>query len=140
MRENSRSEDSYITHDIIPILSEYGYPGIGDFKEVRIKEVPWYRPSGGIGGKMDVVYYHNGEPILLVEAKKEHKTHESALKEAKTYIWYFPVSEKEYAPSGRAPKYIATTVGNEIKFYKHRYDTENGHPVQHSDLIERIIP
>ena len=45
-----RSEDSYVFHNIIPLLSKLGYPGIGDDERVKIKEVPIYRPSGGIAG------------------------------------------------------------------------------------------
>lgn len=140
MRSNKRSEDSYIVHDIIPLLSEYGYPGAGDPVRVKIKDVPWFRPSGGIGGHMDIVYYHNGEPILLVEAKRKHKTHKFALEEAETYLRNFPTNKKEYAPNGKAPTYIATTVGYEIKFYKHRYGIKKGQIAQYADSIEGIIP
>lgn len=114
-----RSEDSYIFHDIIPLLSRFGYPCIGDDKRVKIKEVPIYRPSGGkSGSNIDIVYYHNGEPLLVIEAKRKHKSHEAALKQAQNYIKNFPKDNKTYAPTGRAPEYIATTVGRDIKFYK----------------------
>ncbi|MCL4418023.1 MAG: SAM-dependent methyltransferase [Actinobacteria bacterium] len=114
-----RSETSYIVHDIIPIFTKFGYPKAGDHERVKINDVPIYRPSGGRSGStMDIVYYHSGEPLLLIEAKRKHKSHESALKEAQNYIKNFPRDNKTYAPSGRAPEYIATTVGREIKFYK----------------------
>ncbi len=120
---SERSETSYIVHDIIPLFTKLGYPGAGDHERVKTNDVPIYRPSGGRSGSaIDIVYYHSGEPILLVEAKRKHKSHESALKEAQNYIRNFPIDDKHYAPSGRSPRYIATTVGREIKFYHHRFD------------------
>lgn len=118
-----RSEASYILHDIVPLFVKYGYPGAGDPERVKVNDVPTYRPSGGrSGATMDIVYYHNGEPLLLVEAKSSHKSHDSALKEAQNYIRNFPEDDKRYAPSGRSPRYIATTVGREIKFYHHHFE------------------
>lgn len=123
-----RSEPSYIVHDIIPLFTKLGYPGAGDHERLKINDVPIYRPSGGRSGStMDIVYYHNGEPILLVEAKRKYKSAEAALNEAQNYIRNFPVDDKHYAPSGRPPRYIATTVGREIKFYHHRFEvSKNG--------------
>jgi len=113
-----RSEDSYIFNDILPFLASYEYP-IHDSERVKIKEVPIFRPSGKRSGSSpDIVYYHNGEPVLLVEAKAKHKTHEKALKEALVYLRNFPIDHEEYAPSGLPPKILATTVGTDIKFYK----------------------
>lgn len=118
-----RSEASYILHDIVPLFVKYGYPGAGDPERVKVNDVPTYRPSGGrSGATMDIVYYHNGEPLLLVEAKSSHKSHDSALKEAQNYLRNFPEDDKRYAPSGRSPRYIATTVGREIKFYHHHFE------------------
>lgn len=117
------SEASYITHDIIPLFAKYGYPSTGDRENVKVNDVPVYRPSGGRSGStMDIVYYYNGEPLLLVEAKREKRSHEKALEEAENYLRNFPVKDKKYALSGRQPRYIATTVGREIKFYHHRFD------------------
>jgi type I restriction-modification system DNA methylase subunit len=119
---SERSETSYIVHDIIPLFTKFGYPKAGDHERVKINDVPIYRPSGGKSGStMDIVYYHSGEPLLLIEAKRKHKSHESALKEAQNYIKNFPKHNKTYAPSGRAPEYIATTVGRDIKFYKNLF-------------------
>ena len=135
-----RSEASYIVHNIIPLLTKYGYPAPGDpdgHNRVRINDVPVYRPSGGRSGStMDIVYYHAGEPILLVEAKSDQKSHETALREAQNYLRNFPVADKEYAPSGRAPLYIATTVGREIRFYRNRYQVENDQLLQISEPVE----
>lgn len=121
-----RSESSYIVHDIIPLLTKLDYPGAGDHERVKINEVPIYRPSSGRNGStMDIVYYHNGEPLLLVEAKREHRSHDAALGEAETYLRNFPTKDKKFAPTRRPPRYIATTVGREIKFYNHRFEVSD---------------
>lgn len=134
---SKRSEDSYVVHNIIPLLAKIGYPGAGDHERVRIKDVPIYRPSGGIAGTMDIVYYHNGEPLLLVEAKSNHKTHHVALKEAENYLRNFPVKDKKFALSGRPPRYIATTVGRDIVFWQHRFEvTDDGFLKQISESID----
>lgn len=123
-----RSEASYIAHNVIPLFAKYGYPGVGDHERVKINEVPIYRPSGGRSGStMDIVYYYSREPVLLVEAKRENRSHEKALGEAENYLRNYPVKDNKYAPSGRPPRYIATTVGREIKFYHHRFEvSEDG--------------
>jgi len=113
----TRSESSYIVHDIIPLFKALGYPGAGDSERVKVNDVPVFRPSGGRSSStMDIVYYHNGEPLLIVEAKRKHKSHNAALREAQEYRKNFPVKKKEYAPSG---------VGNDIQFYKDIFIVEN---------------
>ncbi len=117
-----RSENSYINNDILPFLaSSFGYP-IHDAEKVKINDVPIFRPSGGRAGSIDIVYYHNGEPVLLVEAKTKHKSHEDALKEVLIYLKNFPINKLEFAPSGLPPKILATTAGKDIKFYKWKID------------------
>jgi SAM-dependent methyltransferase len=125
---SERSEASYIVHDVIPLFARYGYPSAGDRDHVKVNDVPVFRPSGGRSGStMDIVYYYSGEPVLLVEAKRENRSHEKALGEAENYLRNFPVKDNKYAPSGRPPRYIATTVGREIKFYHHRFEvSEDG--------------
>ncbi len=117
-----RSENSYINNDILPFLaSNLGYP-IHDAERVKINDVPIFRPSGGRAGFIDIIYYHNGEPVLLVEAKTKYKTHEAALEEELFYLKNFPIDKTEFAPSGLPPKILATTVGKNIKFYKWSID------------------
>ena len=118
-----QSENSYIANEVLPLLaSGFGYP-IHDSSRVKINDVPIFRPSGARSGStIDIVYYHNGEPVLLVEAKREHKSYEAALKQALDYLRNFPVDHKEFAPSGMPPKFLAITVGKEIKFYKWAID------------------
>lgn len=131
-----RSENSYINNDILPFLaSNFGYP-IHDADQVKINDVPIFRPSGGRAGSIDIVYYHNGEPVLLVEAKTKHKSHEAALKEVLVYLKNFPIDKAEFAPSGLPPKILATTVGKDIKFYKWSIDYSKPIPDFITDEIE----
>ncbi len=137
---NQQSENSYIANEILPLLaSSFGYP-IHDSDRVKINDVPIFRPSGGRSGStIDIVYYHNGEPLLLVEAKREHKSHEVALKEALDYLRNFPVNNREFAPSGIPPKFLATTVGKDIKFYKWSIDYSKPLPDFLTEDVE-ILP
>jgi len=131
-----RSESSYIINDILPFLaSNFGYP-IHDAERVKINDVPIFRPSGGRAGSIDIVYYHNGEPVLLVEAKTKHRSHEAALKEVLVYLKNFPIDKVEFAPSGLPPKILATTVGKDIKFYKWSIDYSKPIPDFITDEIE----
>jgi len=134
-----RSEADYIVNDIIPQFEELNYPPAGDSGRVKVNTVPIYRPSGGRSGStMDLVYYHNREPLLLVEAKRRNRTHEEALIEAKQYMLNFPVEDEDFAPSGRRPDYVVTTVGREIKFHKHWFEIEKNQPVQHTKEVSTL--
>lgn len=136
-----QSENSYINNDILPFLaSNFGYP-IHDAERVKINDVPIFRPSGGRSGStIDIVYYHNGEPVLLVEAKAENKTHEKALVQALRYLRDFPVDKKEYSVNGNFPKFVATTVEKNIKFYKWEIDYSKQVPDFKAKEIDDIIP
>lgn len=136
-----RSEDSFIIHNIIPLFAKLGYPSAGDNERIKVKEVPIYRPSGGRSGSTpDIVYYHhNGEPLLLVEAKREGESQQQAMEEAENYLRNFPVKDKRYAPSGRPPKYFAITIGREILFYQHRFEIEDGLLKQNSERIKNDL-
>lgn len=84
--QNTRSEDSHIFNDIIPALADYGYPHAGNSDQLKIKDI---RVRMGSTYKFpDVVYYHDGDPILLVEAKKH--SGEDALSQAFSYVKLFP--------------------------------------------------
>jgi len=134
-----RSENSYINNDILPFLaSNFGYP-IHDAERVKINDVPIFRPSGGRAGSIDIVYYHNGEPVLLVEAKAENISHEKALMQALKYLRDFPVDKKEYSINGNFPKFIITTVEKNIKFYKWEIDYNKQIPDFRAEEID-IIP
>ncbi|MFH1712811.1 MAG: N-6 DNA methylase [Candidatus Jacksonbacteria bacterium] len=135
-----RSENSYINNDILPFLaSNFGYP-IHDAERVKINDVPIFRPSGGRSGStIDIVYYHNGEPVLLVEAKTENKSHEKALIQALRYLRDFPVDKKEYSVNGNFPKFVATAVEKSIKFYKWEIDYGKQVPDFKAEAID-VIP
>jgi len=87
---------------------------------------------------MDIVYYHMGEPLLIVESKRKHKSHKAALREAQAYRKNFPVTEKGYAPSGKAPIFLATTVGDHIQFYKDIFIVKDNQLKQHAEPIEHL--
>src|SRR3989338_618391 len=131
-----RSENSYINNDVLPFLaSDFDYP-IHNDDRVKINDIPIFRPSGGRAGTIDVVYYHNREPVLLIEAKAKHKNHEAALKEALVYLKNFPSDKPEFAPSHRPPKFIATTVGKDIQFYKVEIDISKGYVEYEAEPIK----
>jgi len=141
-----RSESSHVVHDVVPIFETLGYPGAGDHERVKINDVPVLRPSGGrSGASMDVVYYHDGEPLVIVEAKRENKNHKTALKQAQRYRKNFPIEIREYATSGRAPVFLATVIGKDLKFYQDIFTVENNqlrqeakeiNPMKFADLVE----
>ncbi len=133
---DKRSENSYINNDILPFLaSNFGYP-IHDAERVKINDVPVYNASGGRGGSMDIVYYQNNIPLLLVEAKADHKNHIEALEQALRYLKNFPYARKEFSETGTLPKFLATTVGKNIKFYKWKFDYSNEIPEFATEEIE----
>lgn len=75
--KNLRPEISYLVQSILPFLStHYDYPDPEDYEHVKIDEVP-VRIGSSIK-KPDVVYYWDGVPVLLVEAKKEGKSENDA--------------------------------------------------------------
>lgn len=134
-----RSENSYINNDIIPFLnSNFGYP-IHDATKVRINDVPIFNPSGGRRGTMDIVYYKDGVPLLLVEAKSDNKSHDNALKQALSYLKDFPYNRKEFSETGTLPKFLATTVGAKPKFYKWSFDYSHEIPEFVTEEIE-VLP
>ncbi len=135
---SKRSEFSYIVHNVIPLFTKYGYPAAGNHERVRINDVPIYRASGGRSAStIDIVYYHNGKPVLLIEAKREGGSQKQALEEAENYLINFPVRDGIFAPTGERPCYFAITIGREVKFYKHRVEVfEDGQFVQVSEPID----
>lgn len=136
---DKRSENSYINNDILPFLaSNFGYP-IHDAEKVRINDVPVFNASGGRGGSMDIIYYQNNIPLLLVEAKRDHKNHIDALEQALRYLKNFPYNKKEFSETGTLPKFLATTVGKNIKFYKWAFDYSREVPEFTTEEIE-VLP
>jgi len=129
--QNNRSEDSYIINDILPAFADYGYPVAGDSENLKIKDIRIR--MGSTYKKPDVVFYADGVPVLLVEAKKENKSQSDAEEQAKSYIRNFPI--REYSRDGRPPQYAAVTIGKTIYFYKYEFDIN-----QYGAIIDRLEP
>lgn len=116
-----RPEISFLVQLILPELStNFNYPNPDDYEHIKIDEVPVR--IGSAVKHPDVVYYWDGVPILLIESKKEGKSEKDAQDQALSYVRNFPANDKNYSKDGRRPRFIATTVGKEIKFYAHRYE------------------
>lgn len=126
------SEDSYIFHDITVMFSEYGYPGQGDRERARIKEIPVK-----VGSKTyspDIVFYQEGHPVLIVEAKRKGKSEADSKAQAWSYLKCYPEDEK-WLPKGRKPKFIATAIGSDITFYRHEFEILGG---ELKESLERV--
>jgi len=130
--QNNRSEDSHIVNDILPAFADYGYPVAGDSENLKIKGDIRIR-MGSTYKEPDVVFYADGVPVLLVEAKKENKSQSDAEDQAKSYIRNFPI--EEYSRDGRPPQYAAVTIGRKIYFYKYEFDVN-----QYGAIIDRLEP
>ena len=129
-----RPEISYLVQFVLPFLStHYNYPNPEDYEHVKIDEIP-VRVGSGIK-KPDVVYYWDGVPILLIEAKKEGKSEADAQDQGLSYIRNFPVANKDYSIDGRRPRFVATTVGKDINLYVHRYALKGQ---DFKDWLERL--
>lgn len=131
---NNRSEDSYIFHDIIPALEQYGYPGAGQSEKLKIKDI---KIKVGSGWKeTDVVYYEGGDPILLVEAKKN--SGHDPLSQAFSYVKLFPAEEQ--SKNKVRPKYFATTEGKHVTGFYHyvpRFD-DRGELLEEYEKLDAI--
>lgn len=134
MSNNTQSEDSYIIHDIIPALESFGYPRAGQTDKIKIKDIKIR--IGSTYKYPDVVYYENGDPILLIEAKKT--SDKEALDQAFSYVKLFPYDE--YSKTKIRPKYFAITEGKHITgFYKYapKFD-ERGELQDEKELLSTI--
>jgi len=121
--EGQRPEISFLVQHVLPILSsQYDYPDPEDYEHVKIHEIPIR--IGSSVTKPDVVYYWDGVPVLLIEAKKGGKSELDACTQGLSYIRNFPVHNRAYSKDGRRPRFLATTVAKEINFYVHRYEIE----------------
>ena len=133
--KENRSEDSYIVNDILPAFADYGYPVAGDSENLKIKGDIRIR-MGSTYKEPDVVFYANGIPVLLVEAKREGKSQngrKDAEDQARSYIRNFPI--EKYSRDGRPPQYAAVTIGKKIYFYKYEFDIN-----QYGALIDKLEP
>ncbi len=143
MAKLKRAESSFIALDILDTLHAFGYPK--DSRHVKINTIPVLNATGRKIGNIDIVYYHGDEPVLLIESKREDRNPEKAKKQAQFYLNNFPSEEKEYCPSGKPPKYFATTVGKEIFFFRREYDKDFGKIIavetdflDYSELLKKL--
>jgi hypothetical protein len=126
----SRSEDSYIYHDILPSFADYGYPAAGDTENLKIKGDVRIR-MGATYKEPDVIFYAEGIPVLLVESKKPGKSLEAAEEQARSYIRNFPI--ERHSRDGRPPQYAAVTVGKVIFLYRYEKDIN-----KYGGIIDRL--
>ena len=128
---NKKSEDSFVIHNIIPVFSEYGYPGPGDEDNFKIKG-DIRIPMGSTTKEPDLVFYANGVPVLVVENKGKNKSKEKAKKQLKSYIRNFPI--KDHSVDGRPPEFGAVTIGKKIFFYKYKRDIN-----KHGGIEDKLV-
>jgi len=120
MADNQKQEIEYVIQDVLPIFSsQLGYPLPEDEKNTRIQSIP-VRVGSGIK-KPDVIYYHDGVPVFLIEAKRSGNL-EDAVNQALSYIRNYPVNE--YSRDGIKPRFFAVTVGKNYFFFAHRFEIE----------------
>lgn len=132
-RKYKRPEISFLVQTILPILSsQYGFSQPDDYEHTKIQEIPVR--MGGTIHKPDVVYYWDGVPVVLVEAKREDQSLKEAQGEALSYVKNFPTDER-YSKDGRRPKYVAITIGKEIKFYLTKFEV-----TPQGDFKDYLIP
>lgn len=142
MADNQKQEIEYVIQDVLPVFaSQLGYPLPEDEKNTRIQSIPVRIGSGT--KKPDVVYYHDGVPVFLIEAKRGGNL-EDAINQALSYIRDFPVDE--YSRDGIKPRFFAVTVGKNYFFYAHRFEIEKNNfkdwaekldvPISFTELLE----
>lgn len=142
MSDNQKQEIEYVIQDVLPIFAyQLGYPLPEDEKNTRIQSIPVRIGSGT--KKPDVVYYHDGVPVFLVEAKRGGNLND-AINQALSYIRNFPVNE--YSRDGVKPRFFAVTVGKNYFFYAHRFEIEKNNfkdwaeklevPITFTELLE----
>ncbi|MBI4669859.1 MAG: N-6 DNA methylase [Elusimicrobia bacterium] len=119
--------------NILPLMAaQYGFPAPEDEERVKINEIPVRIGSGT--KKPDTVYYHNGVPVFLIEAKKEGKSEEEAVDQALSYIRGFPV--KKYSKDGVKPRFFAVTIGKRVACYAHQFKIEGDNLKDWSEKLE----
>ena len=132
MPKNQKPEIAYLVQNILPLLTaQFGFPAPEDEERVKIDEIP-VRIGSGVK-KPDAVYYWNGAPVFLVEAKRDGKSEDDALDQALSYIRNFPVTR--YSKEGIRPRFFAVAVGGRIAFFEHRFEIEGNN---FKDWAERL--
>ena len=135
MADNQKQEIEYVIQDVLPIFtSQLGYPLPEDEKNTKIQSIP-VRIGSGIK-KPDVVYYHDGVPVFLIEAKRGGNLND-AINQALSYIRNFPVNE--YSRDGIKPRFFAVTVGKNYFFFAHRFEIEKNNFKDWAEKLENPI-
>lgn len=132
---NDRNEIELVIQNILPLLTRsYDFPDQEDHEHVKIQSIP-IRMGSGVK-KPDVVYYYDGIPVFLVEAKREGKSKDDAVQQALSYIRNYPVEahSKEYI----RPRFFAVTIGQAISFYTHKSELLESGTIK--DWYEEIAP
>ena len=139
-----KSEIEYVTQNILPLFSsQYDFPLPENEINVKIESIPVTMGSGI--KKPDVVYYHDGIPVFLIEAKKENESEKDAVEQALSYIRNFPT--QKYSKNNIRPRFFAVTIGKNVFFYAHRFEVaENNfkdwgekldNPISFSELLKQ---
>lgn len=132
---NPRNEIELVVQNVLPLLTRsYDFPDQEDHEHVKIQSIS-IRMGSGIK-KPDVVYYYDGIPIFLVEAKREGKSKDDAIQQALSYIRNFPVDD--YSRDYIRPRFFAVTIGKEITFYTHKNELLESGTIK--DWYEEIDP
>jgi hypothetical protein len=139
-----KPEIAYLIQNILPLFtSQFDFPSPEDEKNTKIDEIP-IRIGSSIK-KPDVVYYHSGIPVFLIEAKKDGKPEKDAVDQALSYIRNYPV--EEFSKNSFRPRFFAITIGKQVNFYAHRFEIEKnnfkdwaeklGSPIIFTELLEK---
>jgi type I site-specific restriction-modification system R (restriction) subunit len=108
-----RPEIAFLVQNILPLFaSQFDYPLPEDEQNTKIDEIP-IRIASSVK-KPDVVYYYDGFPVFLIEAKKEGKSIEDAVDQALSYIRNYPV--KTFSKNSVRPRFFAVTIGSKLFF------------------------
>ena len=132
MVDNKRSEISYLIQNILPLLaSQLCFPLPEDEENTKIDQIP-VRIASSVK-KPDVIYYWEGIPVFLIEAKRDNKSEKDAIDQALSYIKNYPINE--YSRDSIRPRFFAVTIGKQISFYAHRFEIEKNN---FKDWAERL--
>ncbi len=108
---NYKPEIAYLIQNVLPLLTEqFDFPRQEDERALKIDEIPIQMGSGT--KKPDIVYYHNGIPVLLLEAKRPDKNLDKTLLQAMSYAKLFPVAK--YSKDNIKPKIIIEMRKNAV--------------------------
>lgn len=137
MANYQRPEIAYLVQNILPLFaSQYNFPLPEDEQNTKIDEIP-VRIASSVK-KPDAVYYNDGVPVFLIEAKKEGKSEKDAVDQALSYIRNYPV--EEFSKNSIKPRFFAVTIGNQIIFYAHRFEIEQNNFKDWAERLDSPIP